>query len=426
MPIELLIPLIIVLVILLFFSAIYSAAETAYTTLNMGKIETMIDNKEFGAKLIQKQYKFFNQTLVTILICNNIVNIASSTLLAYILSRCLSQAAADYNVLISTAVMTPVIVLLGEITPKLIAKSHPQGTAKFCCYIIQSLYYLFWPIAYPISKIGKKIYVTNSEEDVKNIIDVAQNEGVLETNESIMAQNALDLDSTKVKKHYIRMKDVSSINYDASVKQAQDLFRETNYSRIPVEKDNRLIGIVHLKDIFYEAKGKAIDYLKPVPIISSNSTLASALEKIRYQRAQMAFVTESNNTSDVIGIITIEDIIEEIVGEIYDEYDQEEYKDIFEVSLELFHVAGKTKMNEIIKQLEIEMDLNDEEYHMPLEAWLEKRLGHKLTKASRYQLNDVHFKVLYLKNKNAKDSRFEIELGNKADVVTDSNENKAI
>ncbi|WP_373439293.1 CNNM domain-containing protein, partial [Metamycoplasma equirhinis] len=137
-------------------------------------------------------------------------NIAASTLLVYILS--LSLLSPGTSTIISTAVMTPIIVLFAEIIPKLIAKLHPERTVKAFYWFIETLYWLFFPITFPISKIGKKIYITNTEEEVKNLLSIAQNEGVLETNESAMAKNVLDLDSTKVSQHYIKLKNVDYIS----------------------------------------------------------------------------------------------------------------------------------------------------------------------------------------------------------------------
>ncbi|SFW07254.1 hemolysin [Chlamydia abortus] len=119
-------------------------------------------------------------------------------------------------------------------------------------------------------------------------------------------------------------------------------FKETNYSRIPIEKDDNLIGIVHLKDIFYLQKGNILNYIKTVPTVSANSILSVALEKMRDSRAQMAFVVNNNSSDKVIGIITIEDIIEEIVGEIYDEFDNDET--IYEISLEKCIAKGNVEM----------------------------------------------------------------------------------
>lgn len=406
---------------LLILSGIFSACETAYTTLNPGKIEVMIDNKEFGAKVIKKQHKFFNQTLSTILICNNIVNIATSAIISYILSSWWlkdNPKVEHYNVLISTAIMTPIIVMFGEILPKLAAKKHPVGTAKAFCYLLEALYYIFWIFTFPISKIGKKIYITNTEDDVKGLIDVAQNEGVLEANESIMAQNALDLDSTRVSKHYVKLKDVYKIDWNASVSDALEIFKETNYSRLPVIKDDMPIGIVHLKDIFHLQKGKVINYLKTIPYVSMNFSLSTALEKMRRKKSQMAFVTKNTTSGEVIGIITMEDILEEIVGEIYDEFDSEEWEDFFEISLELFHVSGKVKMKEIIKRLEVDLELSEEELNQTLYEFLSSRVKHELRLNTKYEFEDISFKVINVSPKNKKDIKVEIELGNEVDIDT--------
>ncbi|CRH45811.1 hemolysin [Chlamydia trachomatis] len=157
-----------------------------------------------------------------------------------------------------------------------------------------------------------------------------------------MAQNVLDLDSTKVSQHYIKMKNVDFLSSKATMQEALAMFKETNYSRIPVEKDGDLIGILLLKDIFFLQRGNILNYIKSVPRVSANSILSFALEKMRQSRAQMAFVTESNNDDKAIGIITIEDILEEVVGEIYDEYDNDEQ--IYEISLERCEAKGTVLM----------------------------------------------------------------------------------
>ncbi|MBU4689968.1 hemolysin family protein [Mycoplasma zalophidermidis] len=405
-----------ILVFLLLCSSIFSSCETAYSTLNPGKLETMIDKKEFGSKLIKKQYKFFNRMLGLILICNNLVNIGLSAAVSYLLSKNLSASVEQYSALISTAVLTPVIVIVGEILPKLIAKAHPEKVAKTFCYVLEVLYWVFFPICWLIGRISKSIYITNTEQDVKNLLDVAHTEGVLEANESIMAQNALDLDTTKIRKHYIKIKDMSYLPYNATIVQAQEMFKKTNYSRLPIEKDGQFLGIVLLKDIFFLKKGKVITYMKSVPTISANSTLASALERLRFERAQMAFVTNNMSSSEILGIITIEDILEEIVGEIYDEYDEDELKEFFEISLELFHVSGGVKMKQVLKQMNLELKLSDEELNSTLEKWAKTKHTEKLNKNTKFEVDGVSFKVLTSPTTKQKHYRFEIEIGTQAPV----------
>ena len=402
-----------VLIILLTFSAIFSSAETAYTSVGVAKIETMVENKVRGSKLIKKQHQFFNRTLGTILIANNLVNILASVLFSYILS--LALIPGKYQVLISTVVMTPIIVLFSEIIPKVVAKMHPIGVIKSFYWFIELLYWLFIPLTFPISKIGKKIYITNTEEDVKNLIDIANEEGVLEMGESSMAQNALDLDSTKVIQHYIKLKNVDYVNWKCSISEVLNKFKETNYSRLPVERDDNFIGIIHLKDIFYLQKGNIMNYIKTVPIVSANSILSIALEKIRQARAQMAFVVNNNNSDKIIGIITIEDIIEEVVGEIYDEYDNDEL--IYEVSLEKCLAKGIVKMKDLWKQLEFkdlfEFELSEEEEELNLSSWLNLKLNHKLRLNSKYEYKEkIEFKLVEKQNQRKNYDVFEIDWGN--------------
>lgn len=407
--------LIISLILLLVSSGIFSATETAYTSLSKAKIETMIEKKVKGYKIIEKQHNFFNRTLGTILIANNLVNIASSTLLAYLLTQAFGASKVGLASIISTIVMTPIIVLFAEIIPKLIAKRYPEKTVKSFYWFIEMLYWIFIPITYPISKIGKKIYITNTEEDVKSLLNIAQDEGVLEFKESVMAQNVLDLDSTKVSQHYIKMKNVDFLSSKATMQEALAMFKETNYSRIPVEKDGDLIGILLLKDIFFLQRGNILNYIKSVPRVSANSILSVALEKMRQSRAQIAFVTESNNDDKAIGIITIEDILEEVVGEIYDEYDNDEQ--IYEISLERCEAKGTVLMKTLWKQLELDQyldyELDDKEKNQTLSAWLETKKGHALRKNSKFELDEkITFKVLEKKNKDQKYDYIEIDWSN--------------
>ncbi|WP_416322143.1 CNNM domain-containing protein [Mycoplasmopsis felis] len=396
-----------ILIILFLLSSIYSGCETAYSTLPKSKIYEMVENKETSNKLISKHYNKYNRILTTILIGNNLVNVISSVLMGVFLGKLFTDE--TLIIIISTAIVTPLLVIFGEITPKLLARKNPKKFLQIFSWWIDLNYWVFWILTWPIHKLSKDVYITNSEEDLKSIINLAQSEGVLQTGESLLAKNALDLDSTKVLSHYIKLKEVTTLSYKSNVNEAIHLFKETNYSRIPVEQNGQLIGILLLKDIFHLKKGKIINYIKRVPLISSNSILSSALEKMRAARAQMGFVVENNNSTDVIGIITIEDIIEEIIGEIYDEYDDDEK--IYEISLEKSRVRGDTLIGELFKQLELDPSLLEEnEEQLTLYYWFAKKINKpKLYKTSKYTLKDkVSFKVLET-NKN-KESETLIEV----------------
>lgn len=352
MPLYLIIVLLVVLFLLFLLSSIFSGSETAYSTISVAKINALVEEKARNAHLIHKQRNKFNQILGTILIGNNIVNVGSSVLTSLLLSQ-LFGANSALPTIISIAVVTPILLIFGEIGPKLLAKHHAAKYLQVFSPFIEVMYWLLWILTLPISKIGKEVLVTHTEDELKTMINLAQNEGVLQTAESILVKNALDLDSTKVQQHYVRLKDVSYLDYRDNVSTAHELFKKTNYSRLPIMKNGELIGMVMLKDIFHLKRGKVINYMQTVPYISVHSLLSSALDKLRKARAQMGFVVENNNSTKVKGIITIEDILEEIVGEIYDEHDDDE--EIYELSLETSQVQSELYVYDVFKQLDIEV-----------------------------------------------------------------------
>ncbi|TDV24443.1 CBS domain containing-hemolysin-like protein [Mycoplasmopsis mustelae] len=395
------------LLLLFVLSAVYSGCEIAYSTISKAKIYEMLERKEKCAKLINKYAGRYERVLTTILIGNNLVNVISSILTSWFLAQLIPNN-ESLTIIITTVIVTPLLVIFGEITPKLIAKKYPKKYLQIFIWWIEFSYWIFWILTWPIKRFSKQMYITNSEQDLKSMINLAQSEGVLQTGESILAKNALDLDSTKVASHYVKLKDVTTLNYKASLQEAKDLFKETNYSRIPVEKNGELIGIILLKDIFYLTRARIINYVKTVPFISTHSVLSSALDKMRAARAQMAFVVENNNSTDILGIISFEDIMEEIVGEIYDEYDDDE--DIFEISLEKSRVKGNVIMWDLFKQMKINTNLlKEDEENLTVYQYFTKKIDRpRLYKNSKYTLkNKVTFKVLELykdnKSKHSKD-----------------------
>ncbi|VEU76179.1 hemolysin family protein [Mycoplasmopsis columboralis] len=408
MSLGLLIGLSIVLFILFLLSAIFSGSETAYSTISVAKINHMVEEKVRNANLIQKQRSKFNQILGTILIGNNIVNVGSSVLTSFLLGLAFDSNSV-WPTVISIAIVTPILLIFGEIGPKLIAKHNPEKYLQVFAPFIEVMYWFLWILTLPISKIGKELLVTHTEDELKTMINLAQNEGVLQTAESILVKNALDLDSTKVQQHYVRLKDVSYLDYRDNVAKAHQLFKETNYSRLPIMKNDNLIGMVMLKDIFHLKRGKVINYMQTVPYISVNSLLSSALDKLRKARAQMAFVVENNNSTKVKGIITIEDILEEIVGEIYDEHDDDE--EIYELSLEKSQVQAELYVYDVFKQLDIEVSLlNEDEEELTLEQYLLKKTGDKkLYKKTSFVLDEKYqFKVISIAKDKKSHSIIEI------------------
>lgn len=248
---------------------------------------------------------------------------------------------------------------------------------------------------------------------LKKILELANSEGILDTKEKILAQKALDLNSTKINKHYIRLKNVVYLDSSLSVNKALETFKETNYSRMPVKKDKNFIGIVLLKDLIFSQNKSLLSLVKMVPSISIHSSLAKGLEIMKQNQIQMLFVTQNNSSNQVIGIITLEDILEEVVGEIYDEYDQEEIKEIHEISWEKSLVKASTLMDAIFKQLELNLELlSDEEKEMSLYDFIVSKSEDNSFKTNlKIYLDNkkISFKVLKLNQKNKAKTLVEIE-----------------
>ena len=381
-----------ILAVLIFLSAFFSAAETAYSSLSPALLKTKLKQGKKSAKLINKHYKSFGWTLSTILISNNLVNVSSSALLTYLLSSILGGT--SMVTIISTFVMTPILVIFGEITPKLLAKKYSYGYLSKVSYVIEAFNWIFLPFTFPIRKMSLASKVTTTEKELKDIIAIAKDEGVLEKNEATLAANALDLDSIIIKDIMVKKAGILSMKKGTKIDAALKLFKETGFSRIPVTHNNKFVGIVILKDIFL-SKEETIDaYVIQVAKISQNKIVSKALEVLRSSRSHLAFVYKTKNSEGVMGIVTLEDIVEELIGEIYDEHDK--YGKIKEVGLHKFEAKGSVKMGDVNKMLKIKIT-NDVD--ISLKKWLQSHIKRKVKKGLTYSYNKkVMFKVIENKN----------------------------
>ncbi|UVD81756.1 hemolysin family protein [Mycoplasma iguanae] len=384
--------IIIILIILIICSALFSALETAYGSISLAKLEQELHKKSLTKKIIEKHYKHFGRTLSTILIGNNLINISASSILSAFLGVLISNETVV--VLITMLVMTPIIVIFGEIIPKIFARKYPLKYVKRVFLIMEFFYIIFFPLTYPISKFVKSEEVTNTEKDLKTFLAIGHKEGILEKKEALLAINALDLDSVRVSKSYKKIKDVYFVEASWTLKEAKKVFLDTNYSRLPVKKNNRFIGIILLKNIWNHKKGLVEDFVTDVPSISYNTLLTKAMEKMRLEKAQFAFVTQTNNSKKVIGILSFEDIIEELVGEVYDESDEE--IDIYEINLQHAIVKGDNKISKINNKLNFSLPNED----LTLLQWLEKISQKDVNMKFKFKYKKYEFKVVENKRKS--------------------------
>ena len=394
----LIIGLIILLLVLIILSALFSAAETAYSSVSKSKIESNVKNGKKSAILIKKHHKSFGWTLATILICNNLVNISASALITFLFSKLLG--ASGTAAIISTFVMTPIIVIFGEITPKLLAKKYSYGYLTKIAFIMEFFNYILYPLTYPLSKMALQSSVTNSEVDLKELISLAKTEGVLDNNEATLASKSLDLDSTPVSKIMTKKKDVISVDHSITVEDALKIFKKNGHSRIPVTKNNEFIGLIILKDIFLlDSNINIYDYIVKINSVSKHVIATKALETMRILKSHLVLVSDKSDSSKIVGILTIEDI----VGEIYDEHDED--LSIREIAHFKWFVNGTGKIEDLEKAIDVKLEKTDD--IETIKQWIQSRINRKIKKGLKYTYKDkIAFKVI--SNKNNEDTLIEV------------------
>lgn len=327
-------PLSIVIVVLIVLSAFFSGTETAYSCANRIKLKSMV---ALGKKNAKAVYRFADQKydkLVTaILVGNNIVNITASALATILFG----QLVQDQNLAatLSTAVLTVIVLLFGEITPKYLASVYPE---KFCFFFYPLMQLFYW-ILMPLCKIFDgfkwllmKIFKlkkdeTITDEELMTLVDEAEESGTLKEDESELVRSALEFDDLKVEDILVPRVDVHAVAEDWTMDEIREVFEKTGYSRLPVYKEtiDNVIGLIHERDFFsgYIKGETEIGHLVQDIVFTSEYTRISALLK-QLQKSKIHMAAVSDEYGGLVGIVTLEDILEELVGEIWDEHDEEE------------------------------------------------------------------------------------------------------
>ena len=328
----------------------------------------MLEEQVKGAKLINKLVDNPNKLLGTLLVGNNIVNIGASALATSIAISNWGNA----GVTISTVFMTLVVLIFGEITPKSLAAQHSEKVSLWVSPIINSIMFFLFPITKSVTLItdvlirliggkpsGKQTLIT--EEELKTMIDVGHEEGILELDERQMIQNVFEFTDTQVKTIMVPRTDVCFLSHDSTYQEAIDVFRTEQYSRIPVYKESpdNIVGILNIKNlIFLEDPAMFVmDQCMIEPHFTYEfKKIKELLEEMRNKRARMVIVLDEYGGT--AGVVTIEDLVEEIVGEIEDEYDDEEDQ-IQVIKEDEYIVDGNTKIDQINEMLGLNLESED-------------------------------------------------------------------
>ena len=353
--------LVIVLVCIL-LSGYFSATETAFTAINKIRLRAKADDGDKGAKRVLKLADNYDRLLTTILIGNNVVNILASSLFTLLLIALIPRNEGLATTL-STVILTVVILIFGEITPKVLAREFPEGFARFSAPIINVLMWILFPFTF-IFGLWKKLLLkifkhkednAITDDELKIMVEEAEQEGGINAQESDLIRSAIEFNDLEAKDILVPRVDVVSVDCNTSIEEVDKIFMETRYSRLPVYKDSidNIIGILHEKDFIKQRgeKGFKLEKVaKPAIFVVSTTKISAVLQQLQKSKSHMAVV--SGEFGDTVGIITMEDILEELVGEIWDEHD-EVLSDITKVTENEYKVLGSTTVNDLCDYFEL-------------------------------------------------------------------------
>ncbi len=357
----------VVLLMLLMLSAFFSSAETALSTVNRVRMRALEEEGNKCAAKVNQILDNYGKMISTILIGNNIVNLSASALATTMAMR------LNLIVGICTAILTVVILLFGEILPKTWANLNNEKISLAYSHIIYGLMHLLTPVIFIVDKLSsgilrilhidpKKKAATMTETELKTYVDVSHEEGVIESEEKEMIYNVFDCSDILAKDIMIPRINMISVNVEASYHDVLEVFRESMYTRLPVyqeDKDN-IIGLINIKDFILNADQNNFSVrsiLREAHYTYEYKKSADLLLEMREITTNVAFVL--NEYGATVGMITLEDLLEEIVGEIRDEYDADEEEYIQEIGERTYLVEGSMKLDDINDALDTDLDSED-------------------------------------------------------------------
>lgn len=328
------VPLLISLIVLMLFSGFFSATETAFSCANKIKLRSLSNTNKRAEKVLRLAEEKYDRLISTILIGNNLVNIAATTIATTLFVKIITSDVAVANI-VSTVVMTVSVLIFGEITPKLIAKIRPEKTAMSFYPVIIIVYYLFFPLnllfsgwRWLIIKIFRlKSDDTITEEEILTMVEEAEEDGTIKTEETNLIRSVIEFDDLEVGDILVPRVNIIAVNVESSMEEIRTVFEKEGYSRLLVYKDSidTIIGTIHEKDFFnaYLSGKKSLDgVMQNAYYTTEHAKISKLLKILQKKRIHIAVVTDEYGGT--LGLVTLEDILEELVGEIWDEHDQEE------------------------------------------------------------------------------------------------------
>ncbi|MBP3543557.1 MAG: HlyC/CorC family transporter [Lachnospiraceae bacterium] len=360
---------IVVLMFLLFLSAFFSCSETALTTVNRIRIRTLIEEGNKKAVTLGKVIENPGKMLGAILIGNNIVNISSSSLATVLAIEILGDTGAG----VATGIITLLVLIFGEITPKTLATLNAEKIALFVAGIIYSLMWILTPAIYIVNKLSHVVLrlmrvnpdnkaTAITETELRTIVEVGHEEGILETEEHQMINNVFEFGDSRARDIMVPRIDMIFVSVDSTYQELLDIYEEYHYTRLPVyeESSDNVIGIINIKDLLLykpEQEFSVKNYLRDAYFTYESKRLSELLLEMKKTSVNIAIVLDEYGVT--AGLITLEDLLEEIVGEIRDEYDEDEEEIFKTIAENEYLVDGQIKLGDLNDLLESELSSED-------------------------------------------------------------------
>ena len=390
----------IIMAVCLILSAYFSATETAFSSANTTRLKTLAEKGNKKAALVCKLLEQYDRLLSTILIGNNIVNIATASIGTVLFVKHYGDAGAS----ISTVVVTVVVLIFGEISPKSIAKDCAETCAMLSAPMLQVLIWVFTPLNALFSlwkRLLAKVFHLRSDnkmsqEELLMLVDEVQQDGSIDKNEGELLKNAIDFSEQRAEDILIHRTDLAALPITATKEEVAALFTETKYSRLLIYQDSidNILGTIHQKD-FYVGCGVTErplrDILLPPVYALEMEPISLLLKKLQQAKTHVAVIVDEYGGT--YGIVTMEDILEELVGEIWDEHDEEETP-IREISSDSYLVDAEMRFDDFADHFGLKADSD----MSSVGGWVMEQFGRLPDPGTAFDFENLHIQVVRVAN----------------------------
>lgn len=383
---------IIILVVLILLSAYFSATETAFSSLNRIKLKNMVQDGNKKAKKTLDLCDRYDNLLSTILIGNNVVNIMSTSIATALFVSLLQSN----GVAVSTVVMTVVVLIFGEIVPKSIAKEVPESFAIFSTPFISVLIWILTPLNYIFARLKTGIKTalkidsddSITDRELLTMVEEAKKDGGIDEEEGHLLISAIEFYDLEVSDILTPRVSVAAVDIEDSREHIKKVFRKTGFSRLPVYKEtiDSIIGVINEKDFHYTEDIKSI--ITPAVFVHENMKISKLLSLLQRKKSHLAIVTDEYGGT--VGIACLEDILEELVGEIWDEHDRVK-EEFVKLGANRYRVSADANLDRMLSIFEIDED--EEIESTTVGGFITESIGHFPKKGERFETEELSFLV---------------------------------